>query len=203
MLILCPYLDILQAFIEVWKAGGTQTLFILNMTWRDWTRHRKYSIVLHVAALSSSCLGSLSCYLQLFSSPTFFLFTRLLSYFFLYNGSFFLHFLVSHCHWLSSSSPAFYPISFSIISPFLFLLLPSRLISVPRDLYCEHARLLPRCNRLKASCRHSAVTWSRRHFLGKSPAYWKKKNSMVWVRERTIPTEWPPLVGEVIANLCG
>jgi hypothetical protein len=24
---------------------------------------------------------------------------------------------------------------------------------------------------------------------------------MVWVRERTIPTERPPLVGEVIANL--
>jgi hypothetical protein len=31
----------------------------------------------------------------------------------------------------------------------------------------------------------------------------KKKNSMVWVRERTIPTERPPLVGEVIANFCG
>jgi hypothetical protein len=30
-----------------------------------------------------------------------------------------------------------------------------------------------------------------------------KKNSMVWVRERTIPTEQPPLVGEVIANFCG
>jgi hypothetical protein len=30
-----------------------------------------------------------------------------------------------------------------------------------------------------------------------------KKNSMVWVRERTIPTERPPLVGEVIANFCG
>jgi hypothetical protein len=30
-----------------------------------------------------------------------------------------------------------------------------------------------------------------------------KKNSMVWVREQTIPTERPPLVGEVIANLCG
>jgi hypothetical protein len=30
-----------------------------------------------------------------------------------------------------------------------------------------------------------------------------KLNSMVWVRERTIPTELPPLVGEVIANLCG
>jgi hypothetical protein len=31
----------------------------------------------------------------------------------------------------------------------------------------------------------------------------KKINSMVWVSERTIPTERPPLVGEVIANLCG
>jgi hypothetical protein len=31
----------------------------------------------------------------------------------------------------------------------------------------------------------------------------KKKNSMVWVRERIIPTERPPLVGEVIANFCG
>jgi hypothetical protein len=30
-----------------------------------------------------------------------------------------------------------------------------------------------------------------------------KKNSMVWVRERTIPTERPPLVGEVTANFCG
>jgi hypothetical protein len=27
--------------------------------------------------------------------------------------------------------------------------------------------------------------------------------SMVWVRERTIPIERPPLVGEVIANFCG
>jgi hypothetical protein len=26
---------------------------------------------------------------------------------------------------------------------------------------------------------------------------------MVWIRERTIPTERPPLVGEVIANFCG
>jgi hypothetical protein len=31
----------------------------------------------------------------------------------------------------------------------------------------------------------------------------KKLNSMAWVRERTIPTKRPPLVGEVIANLCG
>jgi hypothetical protein len=31
----------------------------------------------------------------------------------------------------------------------------------------------------------------------------KKKNSMVWVRERTIPTERPPLFGEVVANFYG
>jgi hypothetical protein len=30
-----------------------------------------------------------------------------------------------------------------------------------------------------------------------------KLNSMVWVRERTIPTERPPFVGEVIANFWG
>jgi hypothetical protein len=29
------------------------------------------------------------------------------------------------------------------------------------------------------------------------------KISVVWVRERTIPTERPPLVREVIANVCG
>jgi hypothetical protein len=31
----------------------------------------------------------------------------------------------------------------------------------------------------------------------------QQTNSMVWVRERTISTERPPLVGEVIANFCG
>jgi hypothetical protein len=31
----------------------------------------------------------------------------------------------------------------------------------------------------------------------------RKKNSVVWVRKRTIPTERPPLLGEVIANFCG
>jgi hypothetical protein len=30
-----------------------------------------------------------------------------------------------------------------------------------------------------------------------------KTNSAIWVRERTIPTERPPLVGEVSANFCG
>jgi hypothetical protein len=29
-----------------------------------------------------------------------------------------------------------------------------------------------------------------------------RRNSMAWVRERTVPTERPPLVGEVSANFC-
>jgi hypothetical protein len=33
--------------------------------------------------------------------------------------------------------------------------------------------------------------------------YTSNNNSMVWVRERTTPTERPPHVGEVIANFCG
>jgi hypothetical protein len=33
--------------------------------------------------------------------------------------------------------------------------------------------------------------------------YFIQKNSMAWVRERTIPTEPLPLVGEVSANFCG
>jgi hypothetical protein len=35
-----------------------------------------------------------------------------------------------------------------------------------------------------------------------APPAVKKKNSMVLVRERTIPTERPPLFGEVSANFC-
>jgi hypothetical protein len=30
-----------------------------------------------------------------------------------------------------------------------------------------------------------------------------KLNSLVWVLERTIPTEQPPLIGEVSTNFCG
>jgi hypothetical protein len=30
----------------------------------------------------------------------------------------------------------------------------------------------------------------------------QKKNSVALVRKRTMPTEGPPLVGEVIANFC-
>jgi hypothetical protein len=32
---------------------------------------------------------------------------------------------------------------------------------------------------------------------------WITNNSVALVRERTIPTERPPLVGEVSANFCG
>jgi hypothetical protein len=31
----------------------------------------------------------------------------------------------------------------------------------------------------------------------------KKTKLLAWVRERTIPTERPPVVGEVSANICG
>jgi hypothetical protein len=48
----------------------------------------------------------------------------------------------------------------------------------------------------------SKVPWGR--LQKQNTISWKTKlNSMVWVRERTIPTERPPLVGEVIANFCG
>jgi hypothetical protein len=36
-----------------------------------------------------------------------------------------------------------------------------------------------------------------------NPINKKKVNSVAVVRKRTIPTERPPLVGEVSANLCG
>jgi hypothetical protein len=36
-----------------------------------------------------------------------------------------------------------------------------------------------------------------------APVWKTKLNFMVWVCERTIPTERPPLVGESIANLYG
>jgi hypothetical protein len=55
---------------------------------------------------------------------------------------------------------------------------------------------------------------SLEHCSGLRASYWsvshttlyilvKKLNSVACVLERTIPTERPPLVGEVIANFCG
>jgi hypothetical protein len=53
----------------------------------------------------------------------------------------------------------------------------------------------------------TAVGWltGKRHsrLTTQQPLGLKKLNSMIRVRERTIPTERPPLVGEVIANFCG
>jgi hypothetical protein len=57
-----------------------------------------------------------------------------------------------------------------------------------------------------------AMTWSEiepatfrlvEQYFNQPPQYKLKLSSMVWVRERTIPTERPPLVGEVSANFCG
>jgi hypothetical protein len=47
------------------------------------------------------------------------------------------------------------------------------------------------CQRLQETKRHSSL------FL-----HWKL-NSVALVRERTVPTEQPPPVGEVSANFCG
>jgi hypothetical protein len=50
---------------------------------------------------------------------------------------------------------------------------------------------------------YNSVCYMSQPFRGLIKKLKKKLNSMVWVRERTIPTERPPLVGEVIANFCG
>jgi hypothetical protein len=55
----------------------------------------------------------------------------------------------------------------------------------------------------RISCRRPSWLKLSVLFLSLSKEKKKKKNSMVWVRERTIPTERPPLLGEVVANFCG
>jgi hypothetical protein len=62
-------------------------------------------------------------------------------------------------------------------------------------LYC-HIKLL------KAD---SSVRFDRRNSQTQLLIYWRlsPKNSVALVRERTIPTERPPPVGEVSANFCG
>jgi hypothetical protein len=50
------------------------------------------------------------------------------------------------------------------------------------------------------------MKYNNSQYKHSSPCYMyfnSKKNSLVSVHERTIPTERPPLVGEVIANFCG
>jgi hypothetical protein len=32
---------------------------------------------------------------------------------------------------------------------------------------------------------------------------YNKRTQRLWNRKRAIPTEWPPLIGEVSANFCG
>jgi hypothetical protein len=64
-----------------------------------------------------------------------------------------------------------------------------------------HLLLLNKLNCMNTSLMgHEMCNWL---LQTKTCTLYHKANSMVWVRERTIPTERPPLVGEVIANLCG
>jgi hypothetical protein len=46
------------------------------------------------------------------------------------------------------------------------------------------------------------ISYTYQHIIVKYKTK-KQTNPMVWFRERTIPTERPPLLGEVIANFCG
>jgi hypothetical protein len=65
--------------------------------------------------------------------------------------------------------------------------------------------LLPRlaiCWR-RAACSSIFNVPLKRLAVAGIPVHKKTLNSMVRVRERTIPTVRPPLVGEVIANFCG
>jgi hypothetical protein len=50
------------------------------------------------------------------------------------------------------------------------------------------------CRKYRARSTHKPTSSANQRY---------KKNSMVWVRERTIPTERPPPLGEVFANFCG
>jgi hypothetical protein len=83
------------------------------------------------------------------------------------------------------------------LSPIYFTL--SKILSVLSDeilkLSCSWPTLLTFMQRATLD---SLLPW-----LPELSSHCYKKNSMVWVRERTIPTERPPPVGEVIANFCG
>jgi hypothetical protein len=59
---------------------------------------------------------------------------------------------------------------------------------------CENCITPPSGEELGVGIRNSP-----KHYLSSN----KQRNSVAWVRERSIPTERPPLVGEVNANFCG
>jgi hypothetical protein len=59
-----------------------------------------------------------------------------------------------------------------------------------------------RCNRLRDYGRHATDSAQYLSYPVLSDDDELKLNSVDWVRERTIPTERPPLVGEVSANFC-
>ena len=64
-----------------------------------------------------------------------------------------------------------------------------RFIDLPSRIQSLHPLLYPRRLYSDVQCLNSSRYFSN--------------NSVALVRERTIPTEWPPPVGEVSANFCG
>jgi hypothetical protein len=79
----------------------------------------------------------------------------------------------------------------------------------PEDGHCLHIRNFSKDANTQGQNQHLSEPLHlqpvRIHLIGtvSCPKLNLKLNSMVWVHERTIPTERPPLVGEVIANFCG
>jgi hypothetical protein len=63
-------------------------------------------------------------------------------------------------------------------------------------------RQLSSINNLTAYLNNNIKWTARQHVLSARKQRYVVTNSVVWVRERTIPTERPPLVGEVSANFC-
>jgi hypothetical protein len=77
---------------------------------------------------------------------------------------------------------------------------PSRAPSWPS---CVNTFLQTQTGLRKISFRSSASVGLFLSWWRYNTSFCIKLNSMVWVRERTIQAERPPLVGEVIVNFCG
>jgi hypothetical protein len=101
--------------------------------------------------------------------------------------------------WMSAAVNWFAPKCTSVIQSIGPLILYIRFTYSPFPCYSEL------CNPY-VSVDASILTVNRKEtsaLLTAFQMFLNKQDSMVWVRERTIPTERPPLFGEVIANFCG
>jgi hypothetical protein len=98
----------------------------------------------------------------------------------------------------TSLSPHTNQLVWCISIPFSFGWITFTLISSPVKLPCVGAALLS-----QPGVRHFAYISHCSNENLRLGSKQNKKNSMAFVCEWTIPTERPPLVGEVSANLCG